>query len=47
MTTRKIITPDNPEWPHNTSQKRTSTEQYYDLGFSKVSPNLKSGTGTG
>ena len=42
---RQVITPDHPEWPHNTSQKRTSKEQYYDLGFTKSNPDIKSGTG--
>ena len=42
----QVITPDHPEWLHNTSQMRTSKEQYYDLGFTKSDPGLKSGTGT-
>ena len=43
---RQVITPDHPEWPHNTSQKRTSHEQYYDLGFTKSNPGLKAGSGS-
>ncbi len=32
---RMPITDEDPEWPHNTSQIRTKTSQYWDMGFSK------------
>ena len=45
ITSRVAITPDHPEWPHNTSAKRTDATQYYDLGFTKADPAIKSGSG--